>query len=369
LVSLAGCTSTSTRDVCAGACDALSACGLLPSPLGAGDQLVGNCTERCVSSDPVARSAIETCTGTAEAGAETLGDNLERSWCGEVDGSASGDEACSRVAACLGRAFAGTSILGEAALTVLVTTNGDAAAPVPTDDTCQAAVGAEAPPTVDWCAGVGARSVQAFAVQESTAILGPSQTCAAAISSPTTFTPLKPGLVRPGVLVQGEQVIPVDAGGDAEGSVDVADGSMPEGGTTGVAFCWVFWGEQVVARAGTTQTANVPLEAVDVLATGVWRYACEQGATCHDGIDNDGDGLIDCADPKCESECSGDGGAGVGAGASDGGEAGAPSGTAVESDATLSDSRTHDATLGDDAAMDAGTDGASAAVDADAAND
>ncbi|MEZ4368130.1 MAG: hypothetical protein R2939_17895 [Kofleriaceae bacterium] len=30
----------------------------------------------------------------------------------------------------------------------------------------------------------------------------------------------------------------------------------------------------------------------------------EQGAACSDGIDNDGDALIDCADPHCTSECS-----------------------------------------------------------------
>ena len=36
----------------------------------------------------------------------------------------------------------------------------------------------------------------------------------------------------------------------------------------------------------------------------------EKGPRCSDGIDNDGDGLIDCADPDCN--CGGDGGDGGG---------------------------------------------------------
>src|ERR1700722_5033906 len=92
LAFLAGCDA-STHDQCMDACNALTACGLLPSPLGAGDNLVANCIDRCVNSDPTTRGAIETCTGSAEAGAETIGDNLARSWCGEADGSAPGDDA------------------------------------------------------------------------------------------------------------------------------------------------------------------------------------------------------------------------------------------------------------------------------------
>ena len=54
-----------------------------------------------------------------------------------------------------------------------------------------------------------------------------------------------------------------------------------------------------------------------ITCTDVVLFACfagsgfeGEGSTCSDGLDNDGDGFIDCAEPDCEFEpyCNGGGG-------------------------------------------------------------
>src|SRR4051794_24526181 len=49
-------------------------------------------------------------------------------------------------------------------------------------------------------------------------------------------------------------------------------------------------------------------------------------ADCRDGIDNDGDGKVDCADVSCAAFCAGNdgGGGGSGGGTDDGGTCGTP---------------------------------------------
>jgi len=49
---------------------------------------------------------------------------------------------------------------------------------------------------------------------------------------------------------------------------------------------------------------NAMDKANDWLIKGTPGHGIEMGPTaCHDGIDNDGDGLVDCNDPDCRGIC------------------------------------------------------------------
>jgi hypothetical protein len=304
LAGLAECNDDATARSCEAACARIQACGLLPSPLGAGPDPQENCSSRCEESDPTLRSAALDCALPAEAG-RGIGD-FGRSWCGAPTDAAieSLDGLCSQVAVCLSRVNSGGAILGQASLTVLAAGLADGGSPLPTAEdlgcTTTCCTPAQEPPTdPSWCTLVGARSVQAFVVQQANATLGGSQTCAAALTTPTSFSEVTPGLARPGLYVMGQSMIgaPSDAG---EAGTDAAIVSP--------SYCWVFWGNQVVVRAGSGTQAVVDIAPFQMLLEGGWPRTCERGAACHDGIDNDGDGLTDCADPKCEVECSDDAG-------------------------------------------------------------
>jgi hypothetical protein len=328
LLALVQCSESATARRCQQACARLNACGLLPSPLGGGLDSQDNCQSRCQESDQPSdsnlQSAVLDCVLPSESGTG-IGD-FGRSWCGApLDATTeANDGLCAQVAACLSRTNPSGSILGQSSLTVLVAGNADGGSPLPTAEgpgcatsCCDAAQ--ETPTDPSWCLAVGARSIQAFVVQESNATLGATQTCAAALTNPTLFPGLTPGLARPGLYVAGQTVAPAPPdGGDADA----------EAGVGSSAYCWVFWGEQVVTRAGATTEAVVDIVPSQILVDGGWARTCERGAACHDGIDNDGDGLIDCADPKCEVECSEDAGSvDASIGAKNDAEAGVPDGS------------------------------------------
>ncbi len=209
----------------------------------------------------------------------------------------------------MNRSLPNTDVLGQSSVSVLVV-GGDSdsgALPNPKAVDCQDQSSVNTPVPVDWCAQVGARTIQPFVLQESAVVMAPAESCGMALATATTFAPITPGLIRPGVYVVGQTAPPMsDAGNDAAGIAETADGGAPDASAS--QYCWVFWGDQVVAHSGSVQAAPVPLAGADGLWSPGWIYACEVGAACHDGIDNDGDGLIDCADPMCAAECTMDAG-------------------------------------------------------------
>jgi hypothetical protein len=312
---------------CSRACSLLNACALLPSPLGAGVDPGDNCETRCKNGGDGVRDTILGCVGDAGA----LSGPSARSWCGVPDGSSPDpqDGVCLGLAMCMSRGVPNTDILGQSSVSVLVI-GGQAEAgvlPAPTEVDCQNNGPVSTPVESAWCAEVGARTVQPFLLSESSFWQVPAVSCGAALNTSTTFAPVTPGLARPGIYVVGQTPPSMPDGGSEGGTaIQPLEGGAPDASAS--QYCWVFWGDQIVAPAGSSQSAPVPIPGPDTVANGGWQYACERGASCHDGIDNDGDGLIDCADPKCEAECTLDAGVPIS-------EAGVPPGDA-SMDATVS---------------------------------
>ncbi len=76
------------------------------------------------------------------------------------------------------------------------------------------------------------------------------------------------------------------------------------GWVSGMPSSFVAWaaGEPDDAGAGQDATALRPAEATwqDESETTTHAYVCEYRERCGDGVDNDGDGLVDCADAACD---------------------------------------------------------------------
>lgn len=306
LVALLSAGCSKPNEQCATTCELLGACGLLPSPLGAGQDPYDNCKERCNQTDPGVREPIFACVDNSDI----FSAPSARSWCGPAEGSTREPEdgVCLALATCMNRSLPNTDVLGQSSVSVLVV-GGDSnsgALPSPREVDCQDQSSVNTPVPVDWCAQVGARTIQPFVLQESAAVMAPAESCGLALTTATTFAPITPGLVRPGIYVVGQTATPMSDAGNAAGIAEPPDGGAPDASAS--QYCWVFWGDQVVAQAGSVQPAPVPVAGANRLASPGWIYTCEVGAACHDGIDNDGDGLIDCADPMCAAECTMDAG-------------------------------------------------------------
>lgn len=133
-----------------------------------------------------------------------------------------------------------------------------------------------------WCRESQASTGRGFVLERGTYVYGDSTSCEDLLTSGVTFDNLLPGIWRVGIALNGA----ADAGADA--------------GIT-VPFCHVYYGEAIGLAAGTTLAANVPLPA----SSDRNAFDCEKGALCADGIDNDENDFIDCADPQCATECDG----------------------------------------------------------------
>jgi hypothetical protein len=149
-----------------------------------------------------------------------------------------------------------------------------------------------------WCGGEFATVGRAFVFQGGAYAFSDVAGCADLLTRPPTFTSLEPGPALVGIEVRGTPT--VDAGG--EGGVNVPDASSPDAAADAgpQAFCHQYYGDTIALLAGQVQTALVPLRN----DAGAPVFDCEEGAVlCHDQIDNDLNGLVDCSDPRCAPVC------------------------------------------------------------------
>lgn len=354
--ALGGCPHVPDEPACKQTCARLQICGLLPSPLGAKNDVadaVENCAARCQLSDVAVRDQVVGCTKRVSPA--NVG-------CPEGECGACFDRAsCGNIAACLESAFPlfEGKFLGQSRGQLLPVTealvvswaavrgegeggagggSASACASIPGALVCeQCDSGAELthggrpkglckePMNDDgWCGVAGVSTLRPFVLEGSPAIgltyLEPELSCAARLLRSVDFDAVSPGPVRFGFEVRGSTR--QKAPGPEEKSA---------------LFCHVFYTPPFLLKAGREdQCVQVSLprgvqyhdliddcesrrsvpgrgsDACDLI------FRCEEGDRCADGSDNDNNGLVDCDDPKCQ--CST--GPGGGAGAS-GGEAGA----------------------------------------------
>jgi hypothetical protein len=301
LICVWSCLKLESDTACTTACENAEQCGLLPSPLGAAGQGVTdqqNCIDRCNVTSPDQRTVVTSCTNV-----DAALDGRAMAWCG--DGVTSGSGACDQIASCLTQAL-GEGILGQSALSIVLAPGGDAEAPadVPDASTCVAcnsqcggkvcdsracggALGAQN--ATSWCVSVQAATAQLFYISGTRQVFGPTVACSDGLDRASVFDSLSPGPFRAGVKIRG---------------ASQADAGNVEGGAPTAPYCWVFYGPKVVLGAGETDQTVVGLLEPGVLSSRGGVHTCEDNAiVCADGFDNDGNGLIDCADTQCAAYC------------------------------------------------------------------
>jgi hypothetical protein len=281
LAFAAGCLGSdlSNEGDCETFCHDLQVCGMLPSILGVQSSAddygevaaTDNCKTRCARTPAETQSRMLDCRQTKRP--------AERDWCDTPS-------ACADLSACLVGEFPGVPVTGQASVQVEAWSKSCEGSPVTPDAPyCSESV-PESPCT--WADGAnaecGARDlgVRAFIDQGTGRRFGPSRSCAAGLTEHTAFSNVAPGRLRVGVqLIENTESPPARDGGAAATTVP------------GPA-CREFVADAVVAAGSVSLLLGV---VVDGIAGG---SSCE---ICDDGGDNDGDGLVDCADADCLVEC------------------------------------------------------------------
>ena len=274
---LVRCSSVSVtqQGSCSQACATAATCGLLPSPLGGGSDGVGNCTQRCELTDLATGAPVISCLTSADVGSSQ--GSPSDLWCGA-------QPACATAASCL-------SPLGPGLVPLSTVSVAAYAGPLGAYDTGSCSPDASAPPSneftppeaMTWCNPF--TEVIPFIQQVTGYTFGASVPCSVALTQTTPFESQPAGAIRAGFEIFG--TIP----GDASVVRDAGAGSpRPQ-------FCWVFHGDRVLAVSGMPVTIGVPISEAPPTSAPA---ECEHSETaCSDGIDNDGDGAIDCQDLKC----------------------------------------------------------------------
>jgi len=269
LGGLTGCPKYNPDGDCQRICQRLTACGLLPSPLGGGDDPQANCLDRCRLTDPATFDEIAMC-GSKHPDAEAS--SFEELWCGE------GDTACRLTASCLTQTFPGSGVLGRSTADVTVAEEaaadgGAQAAEEPGDSTCQAPAMLVEAASRELCAQLGIQTLTVALHQ-----LSPppplTVACADQLPEPIHFGNLMPGPTQPEIQVRW--VAPAAA---VDGGVSSA--------AAGTAVCRAFFGPRVVLRAGqrTVLSVALPTTLATLSSTG---HDCQSGTTGTTNVMADG---------------------------------------------------------------------------------
>jgi hypothetical protein len=305
VATLLACPTVPSRDDCPKVCHALDRCGLLPSALGAGTTSPDwkeNCASRCETSASETYDKIQGCTTELDADTTTCSDP------------------CGTLQRCLVNAYPDSGIAGRASLRVVLLNTKldpevDAGAgkeyqPPPLeicsgvlcadDGGCLPPTGHEfTPPRASaWCRLTSASMARTFILQQGATSWAASERCEQLLANGATLEGIPPGRGRAGVELRGVRVLDAGAGNDAIEQ----------------AFCHVLYGQELGLAAGTSYTAGVPLPE-NLLGN---LFPCEEGpVACHDHDDNDKNGVLDCDEPQCASECVDAGTSSTDAGAAD----------------------------------------------------
>jgi hypothetical protein len=309
LCAFAQCGSADTLR-CEEACETANTCGLLPSPIGAttyGISAKDNCIARCKLTNGGIGNTITSCLGT-------VGDaGFVRQWCEPL-------AACARAANCLRTAAGGPGLLGNAGLSIVVLDSdaGDSTSPPtstsrPTATDCKevrerACTSSECAPEEtkpcdravctnsitetradEWCKAVGSSTARPAVEQFGAWHPGEELSCAQALARPSLIEGITPGMFYGLVEVRGVLVADAGAGKDPSST----------------RYCVNLFGARTAISAGSIDRTAVQLPSTEaflqVAAKGI---ACESDPlACSDGVDNDNDDAVDCADPSCAAFC------------------------------------------------------------------
>ena len=317
----ASCSLTTDNPECPGLCQLLADCGVLPSALGNStgkfsDQ--ANCEQRCALTEASIRDDINQCSK-----------DVDRTWCQERN-------SCRSFAACLEARFPDQQATGVAQVTVAAVPWEHAAydpcSSTPTGNTGGAggeggAGAADArnsnsfdeTTARDWCTRVRASRGRVVFSDAVGMRFGDDTDCVSLLTKPASFVSVRPGLVEYGIELRGTLTLP----GLTRPEPSTAPGGLQGAGGTSLVKATATAADEFGSRQLMTARAPDQQPSVCVYLPGA-RAQISPGSTelvvpvrntprftrsvgecngrptsCGDGQDNDGDGLVDCADPKC----------------------------------------------------------------------
>jgi hypothetical protein len=317
-----GCSGCSDDPDCVTACEKLSCCGLLESPLGVGtdlacpDELTArtaaeqDCVDRCTHSEDSVRKPVLDCATTQIPRPPTCALHNEAPCHRYVTsaGAWNSGGACDALATCLAsNPLVGPDAIGQAEIDVTVTASGDAGAGV--------------------CGDLGIETLEIGVLQEHGRFTW-ADGCPNLVDEPTACASgvapcegLTPGPAQVFLIVRGVVRTPAcgtdtqtcgtggasGGAGGAGGSSGGTGASAGTGGTGGATaaspparFCRVLHEASQVLSAGVPARQTITLDQA-ALDEGL---PCEDTLdTCTNGQDDDADGLTDCQDPKCAALC------------------------------------------------------------------
>lgn len=324
------------RGRCAALCLDLARCGMLPSTLGAGNEPVHDCTDRCEISAPSTSESLEKCelvdTGShcqdehRDTGFHELSFlRIEDRWCCQ--------SGCAALAQCVTSAM-GPEARPTGSLAVsfgLAGSEADLWEPVSAQyrNACVPSSNIGALDSKAYCEQSSVVHASVFVESDGETLRGDSQSCDFSLAAEARFDDVPVGPVRVGAQLR---VLEIDL----------------EDVTVSRSHCMVFWGPRVMVFPNQRAEAVIPLpdpttilcppeqagasggggadggggddgtgggtggggenggfSATDgpdcaMTTTSCRRFFCESDPeSCGDGCDNDGDRVPDCADSSC----------------------------------------------------------------------
>lgn len=290
LAGLGSCSLTTENVNCPRLCELLLDCQLFPSSLGTSTGSFSareNCEQRCALTEPLVRDELVKC-----------GNEVEPTWCQER-------ESCRSLSGCLESQFPDQLTTGTARVAVgAISSREDPQQACP-----EASTNSPTPfdemTAQELCARWGASQGRVVLSDAVGTHLGAEQECATLLVKPTSFSDLRPGFVEYGIELRG--IFSSSARPDRRPFLSNPKpfGPLAPAGTTpfftivedAALSCSYFPGASAIV-APTTRELNVPIGQAPRMVAAQGECA-GRASSCSDGADNDGDGLVDCADPKC----------------------------------------------------------------------
>lgn len=226
-IVLSGCPAENSDSTCTAFCDVAVRCGILPSPLGSGDDRntqQANCRARCRLSDEVSFTTITRCAVPLPPDAST-----EALWCGD------GTAVCAGLDACLASNFPMADVTAEAAVSVYLIAGTGAAANQPAA-TCE-----PSPDPSTFSAAISCSDDQleietiSVTLVQRLPLLVNALDCAAASAAP--------------ILVEGLSAGPVQPSADVEAGVGIARTRL----------CRRFYGGRVILAGGSVGVTSIAI--------------------------------------------------------------------------------------------------------------
>lgn len=261
LCSMIGCLNAADHELCESNCRRLDDCHLLPSPLGVSRN---DCERQCNSSDSDTIATLGTCLNAPVSGDANV------KWC---DSAQSKPGWCAQASECLSRALPDKQLLGRTSLELQLYSATNLAAIDSAITACTPDLDLDAGVEAPVCGTLDVVAAEFFVEVRGERRATGMMSCAPALATPTVFEKLQPGPALAGVKLYW------------------GSASAPQVG------CAVFYHNSVLAAG---KVARWKLQVPDnAAAVRNWPLRCESSSACNNGMDDDNDGQIDCADLEC----------------------------------------------------------------------